>query len=236
LIRPSINYVAWDADRIQGCLCDPGYEGYDCSLKSCPKGKDPLLSQYDKGETLVLECQASGGYFAMKVLGHDTFPIPHDADPGLMKRALEGIPTVGSVEVSMDRDTEGYLPTVCGSNTSHRTYIQFKDYSTANFPPVRLTTNTFRSRQWPDSGISLYASYGSSLVLRMVTLWTISCPICSTCSGYIYLSYRNSLSDAIDIMDSSISSLLISAVSSLTELFDQGWTNIDINVTSSAGK
>ena len=31
----------WDADRIYGCFCDDGYEGYDCSLRSCPLGDDP---------------------------------------------------------------------------------------------------------------------------------------------------------------------------------------------------
>jgi len=27
---------------VQGCVCDDGYEGYDCSERSCPKGSDPL--------------------------------------------------------------------------------------------------------------------------------------------------------------------------------------------------
>lgn len=235
LVRPSVNYVAWDADRILGCLCDEGYEGYDCSQRSCPKGKDPLLSQDDTGETLVLECQASGGYFAIKVLGYDTFPLPYDADPGLVKRVFESIPTVGLVDITMDRDLDSHLPTVCGSNTTHRTYIQFKDYTTASLPPIRLTTNTSRTRQWLDSDVPLYSSY-SSLVLRMVTLWTISCPVCTSCNGYIYLSFKNSLSDAINIMESGVRDRLVSAVSSLDDLFNQGWTNVDINITSSAGR
>ena len=25
----------------QGCLCDEGYEGHDCVLRSCPLGDDP---------------------------------------------------------------------------------------------------------------------------------------------------------------------------------------------------
>ena len=31
----------WDHDMVQGCLCDDGYEGHDCSLRSCPFGDDP---------------------------------------------------------------------------------------------------------------------------------------------------------------------------------------------------
>lgn len=26
-------YEGWDADMIHGCLCDDGWEGYDCSLR-----------------------------------------------------------------------------------------------------------------------------------------------------------------------------------------------------------
>ena len=29
-------------DRIFFCKCDVGYNGYDCSLRSCAQGKDPL--------------------------------------------------------------------------------------------------------------------------------------------------------------------------------------------------
>ena len=33
---------AWDASRAQGCKCDAGYRGPDCSLKECPSGDDTL--------------------------------------------------------------------------------------------------------------------------------------------------------------------------------------------------
>jgi hypothetical protein len=31
--------LTWDSQQVHGCLCSEGWEGYDCSLKSCPKGK-----------------------------------------------------------------------------------------------------------------------------------------------------------------------------------------------------
>ena len=34
--------ATWDADRIFGCLCDDGFEGFDCSLHTCPKGSNAL--------------------------------------------------------------------------------------------------------------------------------------------------------------------------------------------------
>lgn len=33
----------WDAHRIMGCLCDEGFEGYDCSQRTCPLGNDPAV-------------------------------------------------------------------------------------------------------------------------------------------------------------------------------------------------
>lgn len=38
-------YDQWDADMAVGCFCDPGYEGADCSLRSCPLGDDPLTNR-----------------------------------------------------------------------------------------------------------------------------------------------------------------------------------------------
>lgn len=34
--------TVWDAHQMHGCLCDPGFSGYACQLRSCPTGDDPL--------------------------------------------------------------------------------------------------------------------------------------------------------------------------------------------------
>merc|ERR1712072_1655520 len=31
----------WSADKFQGCKCDGGWGGNDCSLRQCPRGDDP---------------------------------------------------------------------------------------------------------------------------------------------------------------------------------------------------
>ena len=36
----------WDASKIQACVCDPYYEGTDCSLRQCPRG-DNILTLND---------------------------------------------------------------------------------------------------------------------------------------------------------------------------------------------
>merc|ERR1719390_81637 len=37
-------YQLWDAQKIQGCKCDLGYSGPDCSSRIAPKGDDPLTT------------------------------------------------------------------------------------------------------------------------------------------------------------------------------------------------
>ena len=35
-------YTKWDKSKIQGCVCDPYYEGNDCSQRQCPRGDNVL--------------------------------------------------------------------------------------------------------------------------------------------------------------------------------------------------
>jgi hypothetical protein len=37
-------YAGWDADKIRGCLCEPGWGGIACEKRLCPKGDDPVLA------------------------------------------------------------------------------------------------------------------------------------------------------------------------------------------------
>ncbi len=40
----------------QGCICDEGYEGYDCSLRPCPL-TDSGLTSGQQDESVVLYCR-----------------------------------------------------------------------------------------------------------------------------------------------------------------------------------
>lgn len=41
-VRNAFSYDRWDGSKHQSCICDPGYTGYDCTAKVCPRGDDPL--------------------------------------------------------------------------------------------------------------------------------------------------------------------------------------------------
>jgi len=53
---------AWDAKMIQGCQCDPGYEGNACEQRKCPRGDDAMTVGSGTGhftQTLVITGGAS---------------------------------------------------------------------------------------------------------------------------------------------------------------------------------
>lgn len=66
-------YNRWDGDIIFGCVCDPGFSGYDCSQKNCDSGNDPRASiQNNETVTLVCDCTAEGvcwGKFRLRFMG-----------------------------------------------------------------------------------------------------------------------------------------------------------------------
>jgi len=37
-------YTGWDAEKIQRCVCDPGYTGHSCEKRMCMKGDDPMTT------------------------------------------------------------------------------------------------------------------------------------------------------------------------------------------------
>jgi hypothetical protein len=53
-------YQLWDAQKIQGCKCDLGYSGPDCSSRIAPKGDDPLTTVKSQHSVQMLS-MAQGG-------------------------------------------------------------------------------------------------------------------------------------------------------------------------------
>ncbi|GMF16079.1 unnamed protein product [Phytophthora lilii] len=60
---PAITYELWDQEKIMGCVCDAGFEGHDCSLRTCPKGDDPLTpNQFDMVQAIVIDTAGGSGF------------------------------------------------------------------------------------------------------------------------------------------------------------------------------
>jgi hypothetical protein len=72
-------YDNWDAHMLRGCVCDAGFEGYDCSQLTCQDGVHPF--EADKSpEQAFLHCYCEGsqcvGDIKLRMQGEETLSIP----------------------------------------------------------------------------------------------------------------------------------------------------------------
>ena len=229
LVLPPVNYTGWDADKLQGCICDPGYDGYDCSFRACPKGLDPQATTSPAYATYTLQCQADSGYFTIFFLGQWTQPIPYNADVAYLKSALQNLNFVSSVTISMQ--TVAGVSMLCGSSTIFSTSIVLNDRAGPRTPMMvsLLSSNT---RMWPDGSTALTYLSGAP-TLRMATVYTLTCPVCPGCAGYFYISYGRSISTSLSV--SAAPSSIQAAILSLTDFVNQGWPNLVVSVNSASG-
>jgi len=67
-----MNSEEWDYWKVQGCRCDGGFEGEDCSQRKCPRGDDPLTvpGTFD-GDAYTIAVTAQAGvttnYFYLEI-------------------------------------------------------------------------------------------------------------------------------------------------------------------------
>eukprot|EP00957_Ditylum_brightwellii_P148284 11289900-Ditylum_brightwellii.AAC.1 len=97
--RYRYDYV-WDAHKIYGCVCDYGYAGYDCSMRTCPRGDDPMTPGGNQ-EVQLLHCYgSSSGDLVLYFGGYASPTLQADATKLDVKKALEEIMIVGRVTVT----------------------------------------------------------------------------------------------------------------------------------------
>lgn len=158
LVNPSVNYNQWDSDRIYGCLCDYGYTGYDCTLKQCPKGDDPVTPGVPEIQTITCTCSSGfcqdGGYFTV-TFGGRTTRVLHNAVATIAQesslsltgsgsargesvesrlQALIDVPTFSSVEYAWGTEA-------CGPNNQIK--VTFLN-SAGNVPPLVVTSGSLK--------------------------------------------------------------------------------------------
>ena len=175
-------YTHWDADKIQGCICDKGYTSTDCSLMTCVTGDDPGSgSQVD--EIQLIQCLASSGTFKVSFRGHTTSAIPYDSTPAVFEAALEALYTIEDVTLaSLDGSSNGKI---CDSDGVTITVTFTKN--SGNLPPMLLssaglsTTNTLTLRE---GGAT--STYNSGIASRTGTKEAKECSnrgVCNRLTG-----------------------------------------------------
>jgi hypothetical protein len=118
----------WDADKIFGCKCDVGYNGFDCSLSTCPVGNDPTQEPRPVYESQDIQCTYTvpipaasptaaptttlpGVY--LKFRQQTTARIAVTASAAEVKQALEGISTIDAAGLNIVYSTGA---TLCSSD------------------------------------------------------------------------------------------------------------------------
>ncbi|KAL4118496.1 hypothetical protein PRIC2_010821 [Phytophthora ramorum] len=194
--------TAWDATMIYGCKCRKGYHGYDCSLKSCPRGDDPLTTG-QKNEMQIVQCTATGGSFYLFYNGQGA-SIPFDATQSDLDRILRTIKTLPAVKVTFG----GTATTVCSSATANAVTIEFT-YEFGPQPPIKVmgSLNGINSL----TGGSVFAASAGSCTkgddpVTTDQLDEIQVLKCTATGGVFRLQYRTSSS--VDIPFDAASSAL----------------------------
>lgn len=84
---------------IYGCVCDAGYSGFDCSIKNCPTGDDPLTTG-QVNEVQLIKCSAIAGGFVLYYNGSVSPYIRYTASASDVAAALLAIPLITGIKVS----------------------------------------------------------------------------------------------------------------------------------------
>jgi hypothetical protein len=143
--------LRWDYDMVQGCLCDPGFEGHDCSQRSCPRGDDPETGfdapDRQVHETQLLRCTADGGSAVLYFRTHYTAPIPFDADRVALRAALLELDSITDALVTYSSGAQFCDP--AGANVVSVTFTQelgelpaMQAFATGNGATLTLTSSS----------------------------------------------------------------------------------------------
>lgn len=120
--------TTWDYEMIQGCKCDDGFSGYDCSLMECEYGDDPL-TKYQFNEIQEVTCKYSDtdDTFTLTFREDVTTTLSATATLADVETALEALDSITYVDVYTDTAVKADDDTdtaVCGS-TRKTWYVEF---------------------------------------------------------------------------------------------------------------
>ena len=200
-----VTYSQWDSTKIFGCLCDLGYEGYDCGIRTCPYGDDPLTLSAGQDEVWTLDCQcdtACAGSFTITFGSEKTAFLDHTTTPATLESELEGLTGIRSA-LTVSGGAQ-----LCGDGSSQATTITFTDMGDVG--DITVTDDTLTS----GGTKSLAPNKVQDGVSQVDEIQVVECTCTATCSGSFYLSLRGYSSGPIphDATDSQIKQQLEEAL------------------------
>ncbi|KAL9181287.1 hypothetical protein ACHAXT_010092 [Thalassiosira profunda] len=115
----------WEAEQFFGCLCDEGYAGYDCSIRTCARGDDPLTTS-QVNDVQLLECAADFGSFTLSFKRETTAPISAVASVTEVTNALNALPSLSGQQPKVAVSWMGGVETACiaSGNNIQVTFLQ----------------------------------------------------------------------------------------------------------------
>lgn len=156
--------TAWDYNKIQGCRCDGGWGGDDCSKRLCPRGDDPLTYVADttKGDIWVVHIDiptASVTTFDTHFIVTDLYGTTHVSRPFQLDstvsnmednvaEALNAMEVFQSTFVPADGDIDVNLVASIGKDGL---YSRFSVYIYLN-NPARVNLITVADEPCEDAG------------------------------------------------------------------------------------
>jgi len=126
----------WDAFRLFGCLCDPQYTGYDCSLYTCPYGDDPdTMNQSDEQQIISCTDKDLVGAIVLTFRQQSTITLSPKATIVDVQSALEALTGVGKVNV--DVYVAGHPDSLC-TVAGNQFIVTFLTVH-GNLPPIQFS-------------------------------------------------------------------------------------------------
>ncbi|RLN47467.1 hypothetical protein BBJ28_00004217 [Nothophytophthora sp. Chile5] len=112
------NPRTWDFNKIQGCICDEGFEGFDCSRRSCPRGDDPRTTGQSR-EVQVIRCQhTTAAPFTLSFRGETSPLLSSTMVASDLQAALATVSTIGQVQVSYSAGVSSGACTLSSQSTN----------------------------------------------------------------------------------------------------------------------
>lgn len=125
-------YALWDQEKIMGCVCDPGFHGHDCSLRTCPRGDDPLTPSTAEMKQFV----TVGGSGQIYLTYFDPYGTAYTTDAIPILGTVAGLATdCASIQKALNRLPNNVLNTVTVAQNNAAFYSFTRD-------APRATTST----------------------------------------------------------------------------------------------